>query len=151
EGWLLSRRPQVSQGYSRLQHVLDVLADPEVVSLRLLSQRTGIGERTLQRMFDRYCGVGVKKILARARILDAGWAPGRGWDGSLAGLGAQYRWFAQSQFGPDFVDVSGYRPGAYARRSPTRLTRGCSPCRRPSASRPAASSYTHAGGRSRSA
>ena len=124
EGWLLSRRPQVSQGYSRLQHVLDVLADPEVVSLRLLSQRTGIGERTLQRMFDRYCGVGVKKILARARIIDAVGALDRGWDGSLADLGAQYGWFDQSHFGADFLNVTGYSPGEYARRSPTRFNRG---------------------------
>src|SRR5699024_1890142 len=50
-GWLLSRRPQMSPGYARLQPVMNVLADPEVVGLRLLSQRTGIGERTLQRMF----------------------------------------------------------------------------------------------------
>ena len=124
EGWLLSRRPQMSPGYTRLQHVLNVLADPEVVSLRLLSQRTGIGERTLQRMFDRYCGVGVKKILARARIIDAVGALDRGWDGTLAELGAQYGWFDQSHFGADFLTVTGYSPGEYARWSPRRFNRG---------------------------
>lgn len=124
ENWLLSRRPRMSPGYMRLKHALDVLDDPEVVSLRALSQRTGIGERTLQRMFDRYCGVGVKKILARARIIDAVGALDRGWDGSLAELGAQYGWFDQSHFGADFLSVTGCSPGEYARRSPTRFNRG---------------------------
>ena len=123
EGWLLSRRPQMSQGYTRLQHVLNILADPEVVSLRFLSQRTGIGQRTLQRMFDRYCGVGVKKILARARVIDAIGALDRGWDGSLAELGAQYGWFDQSHFSADFLNVTGYSPGEYVRSRRTPFNR----------------------------
>ncbi|WP_209371830.1 helix-turn-helix domain-containing protein [Brevibacterium renqingii] len=124
ENWLLSRRPEMTQGYSRLKHVLDVLADPEVVSLQILSRRTGIGERTLQRMFDRYCGVGVKKILARARIIDAVGAIDRGWNGSLADLGIHFGWYDQSHFSADFLRVTGFSPRVYSQRASARVNRG---------------------------
>jgi AraC-like DNA-binding protein len=116
ESWLLSWRPQMTGGYMRLKQVLRILDDPEVVSLNILSERADISERTLQRMFRRYCGVGAKKILTRARIIDAVGALDRGWDGSLADLGARFGWFDQSHFNADFLRVTGFSPGEYAQR-----------------------------------
>ncbi|MEY8570110.1 DUF6597 domain-containing transcriptional factor [Brevibacterium linens] len=123
ESWLLSWRPQMTPSFERLKRVLYVLADPEVVSLKILAERTDIGERTLQRMFSSFCGVGVKKVLARARVIDAVGAIDRGWDGTLADLGAHFGWFDQSHFSTDFVRVTGFSPAEYAQRKSARVTR----------------------------
>ncbi|UVI37307.1 helix-turn-helix domain-containing protein [Brevibacterium spongiae] len=123
ESWLLSRRPQMSGGYMKLKHLLGILDDPEVVSLGMLSARAGVTERTVQRMFSRYCGVGVKKVLARARIIDAVGAIDRGWDGSLADLAVRFGWFDQSHFSADFLNVTGFSPGEYAQRKSARRGR----------------------------
>ena len=124
ESWLLSWRPRMTPSFERLKRVLDVLADPDVVSLTILAERTDIGERTLQRMFSSFCGVGVKKALARARIIDAVGAIDRGWDGTLADLGAHFGWFDQSHFSTDFVRVTGFSPAEYAQRKSARVNRG---------------------------
>jgi AraC-like DNA-binding protein len=123
ESWLLSWRPQMTPSFERLKRVLDILSDPEVVSLKILSERTDIGERTLQRIFADFCGVGVKKVLARARIIDAVAAIDRGWDGTLADLGAHFGWFDQSHFGTEFVRVTGFSPAEYAQRKSARISR----------------------------
>ena len=123
ESWLLSWRPQMTPSFERLKRVLDILSDPEVVSLKVLAERADIGERTLQRIFSSFCGVGVKKILARARIIDAVAAIDRGWDGTLADLGAHFGWFDQSHFSTDFVRVTGFSPAEYAQRKSARVTR----------------------------
>ncbi|MGO2986543.1 MAG: helix-turn-helix domain-containing protein, partial [Brevibacterium aurantiacum] len=122
ESWLLSWRPQMTPSFERLKRVLDILSDPDVVSLKILAERTDIGERTLQRMFSSFCGVGVKKVLARARVIDAVGAIDRGWDGTLADLGAQFGWFDQSHFSTDFVRVTGFSPAEYAQRKSARIS-----------------------------
>jgi AraC-like DNA-binding protein len=122
ESWLLSWRPQMTPSFERLKRVLDILSDPEVVSLKILSERADIGERTLQRIFADFCGVGVKKVLARARIIDAVAAIDRGWDGTLADLGAHFGWFDQSHFSTDFVRVTGFSPAEYAQRKSARIS-----------------------------
>ncbi|WP_169251822.1 helix-turn-helix domain-containing protein [Brevibacterium sp. 'Marine'] len=124
ESWLLSWRPQMTPSFERLKRVLDILSDPDVVSLKILAERTDIGERTLQRMFSSFCGVGVKKVLARARVIDAVGAIDRGWDGTLADLSAHYGWFDQSHFSTDFVRVTGFSPAEYAQRKSARVNRG---------------------------
>ncbi|MGC2974118.1 DUF6597 domain-containing transcriptional factor [Brevibacterium sp. FAM 25378] len=123
ESWLLSWRPQMNPAFERLKRALDILADPEVVSLKILAERAEISERTLQRMFSGFCGVGAKKILARARVIDAVGAIDRGWDGTLADLGAHFGWFDQSHFSTDFVRVTGFSPAEYAQRRSARIIR----------------------------
>lgn len=101
------------EGYARFRQVLDVLDDPSIISLRELSMRCGKSERSLQRMFQEYCGVGVKKILTRARVRDAVGAIDQGWDRSFAELAALFGWFDQSHFAADFHRVTGYTPTEY--------------------------------------
>lgn len=115
QSWLLSRQPAMSEGYARFRQVLDVLDDPSIVSLGELSSRSGTSERSLQRMFQEHCGVGVKKILTRARVRDAVAAIDQGWDRSFAELAALFGWFDQSHFTADFHRVTGYTPTEYLR------------------------------------
>ncbi|WP_309133270.1 helix-turn-helix domain-containing protein [Brevibacterium sp.] len=114
--WLLAYEPEMTESYCRFRRTLEVMEDPEVAHLGELAQRTGMGERTLQRMFQEHCGVGVKRLLVRARVRDAVAALDRGWDGTLAELGVSLGWFDQSHFINDFRRVTGYRPGEYVSR-----------------------------------
>ncbi|MDN5656196.1 helix-turn-helix transcriptional regulator [Brevibacterium sandarakinum] len=113
ESWLLSRQPRMTEGYSRFTQVLDLLDDPSIISLGELSSRCETSERSLQRMFREYCGVGVKRILTRARVRDAVAAIDQGWDRSFAELAALLGWFDQSHFTADFHRVTGYTPTEY--------------------------------------
>ena len=85
---LISLHPRMTEGYARFRQVLDLLDDPSLISLGELSSRCALSERSLQRMFQEYCGVGVKRILIRARIRDAVAAIDHGWDRQLSDLAA---------------------------------------------------------------
>lgn len=115
ESWLPSRRPEMTEGYARFNRTVEVLDDPAVTSLSILSDRAGMSQRSLQRTFDRYCGVGVKTILTRARVIDAVRALDRGWNGSLADLASQFGWFDQSHFTSDFHRITGSTPADYVK------------------------------------
>lgn len=113
EKWLLCFRPQMTKGYAKFRQVLGLLDDPRIISLGDLSMRSGTSERSLQRLFQAHCGVGVKQILVRARIRDAIAALDRGWDGGFSDLAAELGWFDQSHFTADFGRVTGYTPSEY--------------------------------------
>lgn len=113
DAWLLGQEPESPPGYERFRSVLALLADPEVTALGELSNRSGLSERTLQRMFHDHCGVGAKRILVRARVMDAVAALDGGWPGTLAELATGLGWFDQSHFSADFRRITGYRPGEY--------------------------------------
>lgn len=113
QAWLLSLHPRMTEGYTRFRRVLELLDDPSVISLGELSSHCAMSERSLQRMFHEYCGVGVKKILTRARVRDAVAAIDQGWDRSFVELAALFGWFDQSHFTADFHRVTGYTPTEY--------------------------------------
>ncbi|MCF2588757.1 helix-turn-helix transcriptional regulator [Brevibacterium sp. UCMA 11752] len=113
ESWLLSFRPQMTEGYARFRQILVLLDDPTIISLGDLALHSGTSERSLQRLFQDHCGVGVKQILVRARIRDAIAAFDRGWDGAFGELAAELGWFDQSHFTADFHRVTGYTPTEY--------------------------------------
>ncbi|TSI18520.1 helix-turn-helix transcriptional regulator [Brevibacterium aurantiacum] len=115
ESWLLSLRPQMTESYARFRQILGRLDDPAIISLGDLALHSGTSERSLQRLFQAHCGVGVKQILVRARIRDAIAAFDRGWDGAFGDLAAELGWFDQSHFTADFHRVTGYTPAEYIR------------------------------------
>ena len=71
-------------GSSTFRHVLEVLESPDVTSLAALAERTAMSIRTLQRLFGRFAGVGAKRMLVRARVMDAVAAMDRGDTRSMA-------------------------------------------------------------------
>ena len=102
--------------YSRLLAVVaDMLADRGLVSVAQVEARHGVPERTLQRWFSTYVGVGPKWVLARYRLHDAVTALDEGYAGSLAELAARHGWYDQSHFVRDFRSLTGVTPSDYAR------------------------------------
>lgn len=111
--WLLSQAPEMTTGYERVRLALAAMSDPAVTNLGALAEAVAMSERSLQRLFLDHCGVGVKRILVRSRVIDAVAALDRGWDGSLGDLATGLGWFDQSHFTADFLRVTGYRPTEY--------------------------------------
>lgn len=116
DAWLLSLTPREPSGSSTFRHVLEVLESPDVTSLAALAERTTMSIRTLQRLFGRFAGVGAKRMLVRARVMDAVAAMDRGDTRSMTALANDLGWFDQSHFVRDFRTFTGETPGGYAER-----------------------------------
>lgn len=116
DAWLLSLAPREPSGSASFRHALEVLESPDVTSLAALAERTGMSVRTLQRLFRRFAGVGAKRMLVRARVMDAVAAIDRGDPRSMTALASDLGWFDQPHFVRDFRTITGETPGGYAER-----------------------------------
>ena len=92
-----------------------MLADRSMVRVAQVEAVSGLGTRSLQRLFARYVGVSPKWVLARYRMHDVVTALDEGYDGSLADLAARHGWFDQAHFTREFTTLVGVPPGEYRR------------------------------------
>jgi AraC-like DNA-binding protein len=92
-----------------------MLADRSMVRVAQVEAASGLGTRSLQRLFARYVGVSPKWVLARYRMHDVVTALDEGYDGSLADLAARHGWFDQAHFTREFTNLVGVPPGEYRR------------------------------------
>ena len=97
----------------------DMLGDRDLQRVAQIEQRHGLSARTLQRLFERYVGVGPKWVLARYRIHDAISELDAGYEGTIADLAASLGWYDQAHFVRDFTRLIGEPPDQYRRRSGT--------------------------------
>ena len=98
-----------------LDVVTTMLADRSMVRVAQVEAVSGLGTRSLQRLFARYVGVSPKWVLARYRMHDVVTALDEGYDGSLADLAARHGWFDQAHFTREFTTLVGVPPGEYRR------------------------------------
>ena len=102
--------------YDTLLEVIGaMLADRSMVRVAQVEDASGLGTRSLQRLFARYVGVSPKWVLARYRMHDVVTALDEGYDGSLADLAARHGWFDQAHFTREFTTLVGTPPGEYRR------------------------------------
>lgn len=98
------------------QLVSIILEDPEILTVDSLARRTGIGKRSLQRIFREYVGVPPKWVIRRYRLhelverINAGACPN--WSQVALDLG----YFDQAHLVNDFRSVTGYSPRQYQRK-----------------------------------
>jgi AraC-like DNA-binding protein len=92
----------------------------EVRRLADLCQLTGIGQRTLQRMFLQYAGVSPTWVLRRYRLLDAAEAVRGGEPVSWAEVAADLGYADQAHLTRDFRAAIGQTPAAYAQAQAAR-------------------------------
>ncbi|WP_205472263.1 AraC family transcriptional regulator [Nocardioides sp. SYSU D00038] len=119
DGFLAARAPARDPRYDDVLAVVDdIRSDPRLTSVDLVARRHGVSERTLQRLFRRYVGVGPKWVLQRARLHDAVDRIDTGRYVDLAGLAVELGWFDQAHFTRDFTALVGQSPAAYAARRP---------------------------------
>ncbi|PWH05480.1 AraC family transcriptional regulator [Brachybacterium endophyticum] len=116
DAWLMAAHPADSHEMPAVRHVLALLEDPRTRTLAELEERSGFSARSLQRLVDRNLGVGVKRMLMRARVIDATAAIDHGDPRTLGQLALDLGWFDQSHFIRDFRAVTGETPARYAGR-----------------------------------
>jgi AraC-like DNA-binding protein len=117
DAFLLERLPGGDDRYDEvLAAVRAIQSDPTLTTVALASRRFAVSERTLQRLFRRYVGVGPKWVLQRARLHDAVERIDSGRVTDLAGLAQELGWFDQAHFTRDFTAMVGQSPAAYAAR-----------------------------------
>jgi AraC-like DNA-binding protein len=115
--FLLERLPARDERYDEVLAIVRAIQDdPALTTVELAARRHAMSERTLQRLFRRYVGVGPKWVLQRARLHDAVERIDSGRATDLAGLALELGWFDQAHFTRDFTALVGQPPAAYAGR-----------------------------------
>lgn len=117
DAFLLDRVPPRDERYDEvLAIVREIQGDPTLTTVELAARRHAMSERTLQRLFRRYVGVGPKWVLRRARLHDAVDRIDSGRVTDLASLALELGWFDQAHFTRDFTALVGIPPGRYRDR-----------------------------------
>ena len=117
DAFLLDRVPDRDPRYDEVLALVHAIQhDPALTTVQLAAQRHAMSERTLQRLFRRYVGVGPKWVLQRARLHDAVDRIDAGRADDLADLALELGWFDQAHFTRDFTALVGQPPAAYAAR-----------------------------------
>jgi AraC-like DNA-binding protein len=118
EAFLHTRMPTSDPAYDRVMEIVaGMIADSTLISVDSVTKRFGIPERSLQRLFRRYVGVGPKWMLRRYRLHDAVTLIDSGGYGDLATLAASLGWYDQAHFTREFTAQVGQSPSIYATRS----------------------------------
>jgi AraC-like DNA-binding protein len=89
-------------------------SDRTVRRLGDLCERSGLGQRTLQRMFLQYAGVSPTWVIRRYRLLEAAEAVREGRPVSWADIAAALGYADQAHLTRDFRAAIGQTPAAYA-------------------------------------
>jgi AraC-like DNA-binding protein len=95
----------------RIVHAL--LYDRSISRVDDVCARFGVSARSLQRLFQRYVGVGPKWVLQRYRLHEAAVRLAAGASGTWAEVAVELGYFDQSHFIRDFTRAVGMTPVAY--------------------------------------
>ncbi len=119
EAFLRARLPERDPNVATTARVAQIIAaDRAVTRVEDVAARFGMGKRTLQRLFERYVGVGPKWVIRRYRLHEAAERLADGEEApSLAELALELGYFDQAHFAKDFEKVVGAAPAKYARRA----------------------------------
>ena len=105
-----SRDPRVHDA----RHAVEQIArDRNVTRVEHLVARCGIGERTLQRLFDRYVGASPRSVIKRYRIYEALESMTAKTRAEWADLAQNLGYFDQAHFINDFKKLVGCSPTEY--------------------------------------
>lgn len=114
EAFLLERRPAPDSNVATLQRMIAaLLAEPAGLRAAELAERYGMSQRTLQRLFRRYVGVGPKWVLQRYRVHQAAELLADGEHDDWAAMAVDLGYFDQAHFVNDFRAVVGTTPAQY--------------------------------------
>lgn len=92
-----------------------VRAERALRNVATLAAESGLGARSLQRLFREYVGVGPKWVLRRFRLQEAAERLKAG-DDTVASVAASLDYFDQAHFARDFKAVVGFAPIDYIRK-----------------------------------
>jgi AraC-like DNA-binding protein len=114
ESILLSRLPPPDPRAILASHAVEAAAAAlGPVSVAALEERTGIEERSLQRLFRDYVGVSPKWVIQRFRLQEATWMLAKPTRVDLSDMACQLGFFDQAHFTRDFTRLIGLSPLEY--------------------------------------
>ncbi|TWB45479.1 AraC family transcriptional regulator [Nitrospirillum pindoramense] len=133
QGLRLRAAPAQVEEVNRLVALIE--ADREILRVDDLVARSGLGVRTLQRLFADLVGMTPKWVIRRARLHEAahrlaqegGGQEGRGEDGAaldLTTLAQDLGYFDHAHFTQDFKQVIGQSPSAYREACARKIVEG---------------------------
>jgi AraC-like DNA-binding protein len=114
ESLLLPRLPAADAQVARVSSLLERIAqDTSIVSVDDVIAISGLNKRGLQRLFQRYVGVGPKWVIQRYRLHEAIAQVQAGKMLSWTALALELGYFDQAHFVRDFRQLVGMAPGEY--------------------------------------
>ena len=117
DGWLRGRGATAdSSALLAARVVHHIHANPSATRVAEVATTFGMRQRTLERLFRRYVGVGPKWVIQRYRLHEAA-AQLAGGRRGMSSLALELGYYDQAHFIRDFKAIIGSSPLAYARRS----------------------------------
>jgi AraC-like DNA-binding protein len=116
ESFLRERLPERDENVETINRVTGLIAgDRTITRVEDVAVGSGIKRRTLQRLFERYVGVGPKWVIRRYRLHEVAERLSEGKAVNLAELALDLGYFEQAHFIKDFRALVGVTPAGYAR------------------------------------
>lgn len=123
EQFLRARLPPPDEHIALINTVVEqIAADRMITRVAEIADRIGVSQRSLQRLFGQYVGVGPKWVIQRYRLLEAAEQLARNAYVDLPSLAQALGYFDQAHFINDFRATVGSTPAEYARRRDEPLT-----------------------------
>lgn len=114
EDLLLAARPEADRNLGMITEVMQqVERDPELRTVDAVAQRVHLSGRTLQALFNKYVGVGLKWVLMRYRLVEAAELAARTPDPDWVTIALDLGYSHQSHFVNDFRKLIGKSPLQY--------------------------------------
>jgi len=115
EELLLSRKPRIDQNLTLITSILEAVnTDTYLRTVEMVTERFSVSERTVQHLFKKYVGVGLKWVLMRYRLLEAVELAAQLEDLNWALVAADLGYSHQSHCVNDFKKLVGKAPEQYA-------------------------------------
>lgn len=95
------------------QLVNRILSEPDLLTVDDLVAKTGVGKRSLQRLFNEYIGVSPKWVIRRYRLHELVERFNSGERPDYAQLALELGYFDQAHLINDFRSLAGYTPSQY--------------------------------------
>ena len=116
EAFLRERLPKRDENVETINRVTSLIAaDRNIARVEDVAVRCDMSKRTLQRLFERYVGVGPKWVIRRYRLHEVAERLSDGKAVNLAGLALDLGYFDQAHFIKDFKTIVGVTPADYTR------------------------------------
>lgn len=90
-----------------------ILSEPDLLTVDDLAVRTGLGKRSLQRLFSEYVGVTPRWVIRRYRLHELVERFNSGERPDYAQLAVELGYFDQAHLINDFRSIAGYTPSRY--------------------------------------
>lgn len=117
EGLLRSLAPQRDASAELVARLVAfVRRERSITRSRALARHAGLSQRSLQRLFERYLGLGPKWIICRARVHEAADRVAAGQAVDWAALAVELGYHDQAHLIHEFKAQVGFTPAVYAER-----------------------------------